>query len=238
MYLVSGRGQTPAEDERCTQRVVELARNTSSPALRVWQPHRVVAFGRRDQHREGYDRAREHAREHDFTPVARSVGGHAVAFTGNTVAFALAKPTDEMRSGIQERYEDATTTLVSALSTLSIEPTEGEPDGAFCPGTHSLSARGKIAGLAQRVHRDVAVVSGIVVVCDHDEIAAVLDPLYATLSIPFNPDSVGSIARAGGPDSSEAVCEAIQEAFAPPTGQVDVTAESILHENNSPADER
>jgi len=238
MRIIHGRGPTPAEDERCTQRVVELARDTSSPALRVWQPHRVVAFGRRDQHREGYDRARKHAKEHDFEPVARSVGGHAVVFTGNTVTFALAKPTEDMRSGIQARYEDATTTLVSALSTLGIEPTEGEPDGAFCPGTHSLSARGKIAGLAQRVHRDVAVVSGIVVVCDHEEIATVLDPIYAALSIPFDPDSVGSIARAGGSDSSEAVCEAIQEAFAPPTGQVDVTAESILHENNPAADER
>jgi len=170
--------------------------------------------------------------------MERSVGGHAVVFTGNTVAFALATPTDDMRSGIQERYEDATTTLASALSTLGIEPTEGEPDGAFCPGTHSLSARGKIAGLAQRVHRDVAVVSGIVVVCDHEEIASVLDPIYTELSIPFDPDSVGSIARAGGSDSPKVVCEAIQKAFAPATGQVDVTAESILHENNSPTDER
>ncbi len=91
---------------------------------------------------------------------------------------------------------------------------EGEPPDSFCPGTHSLQATGKIAGLAQRVRRGVAVTAGVVVVSDHERIADVLEPVYDALGVPFDPNSVGSVASAGGPDDSQRVGDAIVEAFA------------------------
>ena len=60
------------------------------------------------------------------------------------------------------------------------------------------------------MHRDVAAVSGIVIVSDHDAIAAVLEPIYEALSVPFDPDAVGSVARAGGPSNPTTVCRTIE----------------------------
>jgi octanoyl-[GcvH]:protein N-octanoyltransferase len=213
MRVLRGRAETPERDGAVTKELIAHTGETGEPGLRVWSPHRQVAFGRRDSNRDGYDRAQQVVADSDYAAVDRTVGGHAVAFTGNTLAFASAEPVTDARTGIQERYDEASETLTQAFSALGVDVYEGEPDGSFCPGTHSLSATGKIAGLAQRVHRDAAVVSGIVVVCDHDQIASVLDPLYDALDIEFDPASVGSIARAGGPRDPDRVARRIEDAL-------------------------
>lgn len=213
MRVLRGRAETPERDGEITKELIAHTAETGERGLRVWRPHRQIAFGRRDSNREGYDRARRIVAESEFASVDRTVGGHAVAFTGNTLAFASAEPVDDARTGIQERYDEATATLERAFGDLGVDVYEGEPDGSFCPGTHSLSATGKIAGLAQRVHRDAAVVSGIVVACDHEQIAATLEPLYNALDIEFDPDSVGSIGRAGGPTDPLSVARRIEDAL-------------------------
>lgn len=53
----------------------------------------------------------------------------------------------------------------------------------------------------------------MVIVTDRDEIADVLAPVYEAIDVPFDPDSVGSVADAGGPASSDAVCDALEAAF-------------------------
>lgn len=184
------------------------------PALRAWTPHRQVAFGRRDRQAGGYDRARAAATERGYAVLEREVGGRAVAYTGTTVAFALAEPTADGRGGIQARYDRVIGAVRATLRDLGVEAREGEPPNAFCPGTHSLQADGKLVGLAQRVRQSVALTAGIVVVRDHADIAAVLDPVYAALEVPFDPDSVGSLARAGGDDDPETVCRALERALA------------------------
>ena len=40
-----------------------------------------------------------------------------------------------------------------------------------------------------------------------------LDPVYEALGVPFDPESVGSVARGGGPADSERVCRALEDAF-------------------------
>jgi len=92
----------------------------------------------------------------------------------------------------------ATGAVQRALATAGVEASEGEPPDSFCPGAHSLQADGKVVGLAQRVRQDVALTAGVVIVRDRDAITAVLDPVYEALGVPFAPDSVGSVARAGG----------------------------------------
>ncbi len=213
MRVLRGRADSVDADRERTDRMIERAAQTGQSALRVWTPHRHVAFGRRDANADGYDRARTLAREHGYPPVERRVGGRAVAYTGSTVAFSRAIPGAD-RTAIDARYADAIERVQDALATLGVDAREGEPDGAFCPGTHSLQARGKIAGLAQRVRRDVSVVGGIVVVRDHGAIADVLEPVYGALGIPFAPEAVGSITRAGGPDDPQAVCRALADTLA------------------------
>jgi len=183
MRLLRGRAGDHERDHQRTRELVDRVGGDAVPALRVWRPHRQVAFGRRDRRRAGYERAREAATEREYAVLEREVGGRAVAYTGNTVAFALAEP-------------------------------------SFCPGAHSLQATGKLVGIAQRVRQDVALTAGVVVVRDHAAIAAVLDPVYDALGLPFDPDSVGSVVRAGG--DGEGLLDALETELAgrrPVTGR-------------------
>jgi octanoyl-[GcvH]:protein N-octanoyltransferase len=49
------------------------------------------------------------------------------------------------------------------------------------------------------------------VVRDHEEMADVLEPVYAALDVPFEAKSVGSVAKAGGSDDPEEVARTIEE---------------------------
>lgn len=223
MRVLRGRRSTLSADREATRSLAERA-GEGEPGLRVWQPPRHVAFGRRDANRDGYERARESATRHDYAVVERSVGGHAVAFTGSTVAFALAEPTADARTGIQGRYERVLADVAAALEELGVAAERGEPEGAFCPGSHSLSARGKVVGLAQRVRNDAAVTAGVVVVRDRREVVRVLDPVYEALGVAFEPEAVGSLARAGGESAPHVVVATLVERLADdsPTEFVDV----------------
>jgi lipoate-protein ligase A len=176
--------------------------------VRVWAPHRQVAFGRRDTRRAGYDRARAAARERGFEPVERSVGGRAVAYSGQTLAFAVAEPGD--RSGIDDRYDRVVLDVRRALRRLGVPAERGEPADSFCPGAHSLRRDGKLAGVAQRVRRETALTAGTLLVADAGELAAVLAAVYDALDLAFAPDSVGSVADAGGPDDPDRVARAVE----------------------------
>jgi len=225
MRVLRGRAATPEADTEATAELLERTGPTGEPGLRVWRPHRQIAFGRRDANAEGYDRARRAARERGFGPIERGVGGRAVAYTGTTLAVAHARPIDDMRRGLDERYDEAVDRLRAALMSFDVDAEPGEPPNAFCPGTHSLQVEGrKIAGVAQRVKQDAALVASVVVVDDRREIADVLAPVYGALGVPFDPETVGSVASAGGPDDSETVARAIEDAV---VGDREVTVDRI-----------
>jgi len=213
MRVLRGRAPTIEVDYRVTASLFERSAAARAPAVRVWQPHRQIAFGRRDAAADGYDDAREVAIERGFEPVEREVGGRAVAYTGSTIAFARVVPLDDQRTGLDERYESMTADVRRALGELGVDAQRGEPADSFCPGAHSLRAAGKLVGIAQRVKNDAALVSGIAIVRDHDDIATVLDPVYDKLGVPFAPQSVGSIAKAGGRSDPTVVRAALEDAL-------------------------
>jgi lipoate-protein ligase A len=208
MRVIRGTAPTPGTDRAATATLLDRVAADGEQRLRIWQPPRHVAFGRQDSAADGYERARAVARDHGYEPVERSVGGRAVAHTGTTVAFAYGVAAEQT---IQTRYRAVTGLLKRALRSLGVDTQRGEPDEAFCPGAHSLQNRGKLVGIAQRVRRDAALVAGCVVVRRADEtaIAAVLDPVYTALSVPFDPESVGSVEGAGGPGEPERTIEVI-----------------------------
>ena len=211
MRVFRGRAGTIAADRAVSDRLLEVA-TEGEPAVRVWVPHRQVAFGRRDTRLESYERARVAAREMEFPPVERRVGGRAVAYDGETtLAFARAEPIADFREGTDERYERLTGDVERALSDLGLAVDRGEPADAFCPGSHSLRTDGgKVAGIAQRVQRDAALVSGVLLVDATGELTAALEAVYDALGVPFDPDSVGSLAAGGttDPDRIRATLEA------------------------------
>jgi len=213
MRVLRGRAATPEADAEVTAELLERTGESGEPGLRVWRPHRQIAFGRRDANAEGYDRARRAARERGFEPIERSVGGRAVAYTGTTLAVAHARPIDDMRRGLDERYAEAVDQLRAALASFGVDAEPGEPPNSFCPGTHSLQVEGrKLAGVAQRVKQDAALVAAVVIVDDRREIADVLASVYGALGVPFDPETVGAVADAGGPDEPDAVARAIEDA--------------------------
>ncbi|MEF8774048.1 MAG: lipoate--protein ligase family protein [Halobacteriales archaeon] len=213
MRVLRGRGADIDADRQTTADMLSTVAETGEPAVRVWQPHRQMAFGRRDTNSDDYEAAAAAARERGFPPIERSVGGNAVAYTGRTVAFARAEPIDDVRTGLDDRYEAAIEDVRRALSRLGVDAERGEPPGAFCPGQHSLSNRGKIAGIAQRIATDAAMVGGVVNVSDQEAIADVLAPVYDALGVAFRPGSIGSVARAGGNSDPEAVIDALETAL-------------------------
>jgi lipoate-protein ligase A len=209
MRVVRGTAPTPRADRAATARLLDRVAADGQPRLRVWQPPRHIAFGRRDSAAEGYERARATAQDRGYEPIERSVGGRAVAHTGTTVAVAHGVSAEQ---SIQTRYGEAMERFERVLQSVGVTARRGEPDGAFCPGAHSLQSNGKIVGIAQRVRREAALVAGYVVVRNADEAASaeVLDPIYEALSVPFESDSIGSVEGAGGPGDPERVVDAIE----------------------------
>lgn len=225
MRLLRGRAGDCERDHERTREMVDRVATDAEPALRIWQPCRQVAFGRRDRRAEGYERARALARDRGYAVLERGVGGRAVAYTGSTVAFALAEPTADGREGIGGRYDRVSGAVQRALDSAGVDAREGEPTDSFCPGAHSLQADGKLVGIAQRVRQAVALTAGVVVVRDHAAIGGVLAPVYDALGVPFDPDSVGSVARAGG--DTTAVIDALTAAL---VGSRTVTARDCIRD--------
>jgi lipoate-protein ligase A len=227
MHLVRGRAATVEADRAATAAMLDRAGETGVEAFRAWTPHRQVAFGRRDTHADGYEAACRAARERDYRVVERSVGGRAVAYSGSTVAFAHAIPLADPRQGLTERYEGGVDGVIVALHDLDIDAGPGEPAAAFCPGEHSVQVDGrKIAGIAQRIRSDAALVAGCVLVSERADLVDVLTPVYAALDVPFDPDSVGVVSDGGEPTSS-AVCRALEHAFVGSADDSRVQPESV-----------
>lgn len=227
MRVFRGRAETIEADRAASARLLEVAAETGEPAVRVWTPHRQVAFGRRDARRDGFDRAREAARELGFPPVERDVGGRAVAYDGETtLAFARAEPIADLRRGTDERYDRLLADVRTALADLGVSSERGEPPDSFCPGSHSLQVGGeregtnpstrprKAAGVAQRVRNDAAIAAGILVVDRRAELAGVLEVVYDALDVAFDPATVGSVATAGGPGDPDRVRRTLERALA------------------------
>lgn len=224
MRVLRGRAGTRETDAEVTGDLLDRTSETGEPGVRVWRPHRQVAFGRRDERAAGYPNARAAAEDAGYPAVIRRVGGRACAYTGATVAFVRTEPVSDIRSGLDDRYEAVTDAVQRACWRLGVAAQRGEPDGAFCPGGHSLSADGKIVGLGQRVTGEAAMVAGTMLVTDHEAVAAVLEPVYDALGLSLDPNAVGSLARAGGRTEWEAVQSELERAL---VGEETPTVEEV-----------
>ena len=224
MRVVRGRADTMKTDREETRDLMDWTGETGQVGIRVWAPGKHVAFGRRDAGREGYESAVAAAERLGYRTFEREVGGRAVAYTDSTLAFVRTEPIEDVREGLHSRYERVTGAVQKALWRSGVPAQRGEPDDSFCPGSHSLQYKGKIVGIAQRVRQDAAMISGVCIVSDAREIAAVLDEVYPPLGIPFDPRTVGSVEQAGGRVSS--VREELERALvvdATPGGDVELS---------------
>ena len=113
------------------------------------------------------------------------------------------------------RFDEAADIMMRALRSLDIDARVGEVPGEYCPGQHSVNARGKrkLMGVGQRLIRGAAHVGGVVVVSGGDRIRDVLIPVYDALKVDWRPQTVGSVKHELGSADYDAVTQAILAEF-------------------------
>jgi octanoyl-[GcvH]:protein N-octanoyltransferase len=163
--------------------------------LRLHRPADVVAFGPRDRVAPGFGRAVAAAREHGFASIERLAGGRAVVFHRGTIAFSWAIPDRSAREGIRRRFDEIAAIMVEALRSLGVDARVGEVPGEYCPGEHSVNARGrtKLVGVGQRIIKDATHLGGVVVVSGAERIRDVLIPVYQALDLDWDPSTTGGL---------------------------------------------
>jgi octanoyl-[GcvH]:protein N-octanoyltransferase len=163
--------------------------------LRVHRPGPVVAFGPRDRVAPGFADAVAAARAMGFGAVERLAGGRAAVFHQGTIAFSWAIPDPKAREGIRRRFDTLAEMVVGAFLGLGVDARIGELPGEYCPGEHSVNARGrtKLMGVGQRIVDGAAHVGGVIVVTGTDRVRDALVPVYRALDLGWDPSTVGSL---------------------------------------------
>ena len=193
----------------------QVAQGDAPETLRLYTPSDVVAFGPQDTRADGYGRATAAARSAGFEAIERLAGGRAAVFHSGTIAFSWTMPDTVPREDVMARFDEAADIMMRALRRLGIDAQVGEVPGEYCPGQHSVNARGKrkLMGVGQRLIRGAAHVGGVVVVSGGDRIRDVLLPVYHALNVDWRPETVGSIEDELGVADYDAAAQAILAEF-------------------------
>src|SRR4051794_16352320 len=167
-----------------------------SEALRCYRPTApVVVFGRRDTRLPGFANAVRAAVDAGFQTAVRAVGGRAVAYTENALVIDHVRHEPNAGAELEDRFVDQGGKVASVLRQLGVDAHVGAVPGEYCPGAHSVNARGatKLVGTAQRVVRNGWLFSTLVTVDDDLVLRPVLQAVYGHLGLAFDPASVGSV---------------------------------------------
>ena len=175
-----------------------VSEGAAGPALRVYRPDaRVVAFGRRDSLLPGFPDAVGAVRDAGFTPVLRAPGGRAVAYTERSLVVDHVAPDPGRLAGLEERFAGFAELWSEVLARHGVAAQVGAVPGEYCPGAHSVNARGrvKLVGTAQRMVRGAWLFSAVAIFDDAEVLRPLLAEVYRALELPFERDSVGSVAE-------------------------------------------
>ena len=193
----------------------QVAAGELGPTVSITPSTRYVGVTRRDTFRSGFAEAVRASREEGYPVLVRGAGGGATAAHYGTFGFSIIRPSDaaESRRTIHDRYDEAAALALGAFARLGARVEVGEVRDEFCPGDHSIRVGDwengmKLVGIAQRVTRRATSVGGIVLVAGEDELARVLELVYGAMRLPFRPQSVGSLERAGIAAGVDEVIEA------------------------------
>jgi lipoate-protein ligase A len=202
----------PAFDTALSRALLLAVSEGRAPAaLRLYDSGDVVAFSLLDRVQPGFADAVAAARAQGFDAVLRLAGGRAAVFTRETLGFAWCVPDAEPRATIAARFDEIAAAVAAALRRLGVDARVGAVPGEYCPGEHSVNARGKtkLMGVGQRLVRGAAHVGGVIVLGGSARIRDVLTPVYARMGFAWDPASVGSLEDEVGPVSREALVEAL-----------------------------
>jgi octanoyl-[GcvH]:protein N-octanoyltransferase len=167
-----------------------------SEAVRIYRPSApVVVFGRRDTRLPGFEAAVQAARSAGFEAAVRAVGGRPVAYTSQALVIDHVKHEPLAPEGLESRFQYFGELYADILRETGVDARVGAVPGEYCPGAHSVNARGvvKLVGTGQRVVRNAWLFSALVVTGDDEVLRPLLAEIYALLELPFDPASVGSL---------------------------------------------
>jgi octanoyl-[GcvH]:protein N-octanoyltransferase len=203
--------------------MLRVAAGELPETLRFARPAPMVAFAKRDVVAPGYDEAVAAARAGGFDAIVRLAGGRAAVFHPGTIEIGHAVPQREPRQGIHPRFRQMAGRIARALRDLGVDARVGEVPGEYCPGRYSVSARGatKLAGIGQRIIAGGSHTGCVLVVSDAERVREVLLPVYAALSLEWDPDTTGSVqaeldgipARAGDPEADRSTWDEVRDAI-------------------------
>lgn len=187
--------------------------------LRLHRPGSIVAFGPLDRLSPGYGHAVDAARSRGFGVIQRLAGGRAAVFHEQTIALSWAVPDSQPRLHIRARFEELSSIIAGGLRDLDVDARVGEVPGEYCPGAHSVNARGKtkLVGVGQRILLRAAHVGAVIVVGGADRVRDVLVPVYEALGLDWDPGTVGSlqdeVPGIDWEDAAEAVLSRFAESY-------------------------
>ena len=204
--------ERPALDTAVSRALLLAVGEGRSPAaLRLYDAGDVVAFSLLDRVQPGFQDAVAAARAQGFGAVLRLAGGRAAVFTRETLGFAWCVPDPEPRARVAARFDEIAGAVAAALRRLGADARVGAVPGEYCPGEHSVNARGKVKlmGVGQRIVRGAAHVGGVIVLGDSARIRDVLVPVYEAMGFAWDPATVGSLEEEVGPVSRDDVVAAL-----------------------------
>jgi octanoyl-[GcvH]:protein N-octanoyltransferase len=207
----------PALDTAVSRTILHRVSSGADPeTLRLHRPGPIVAFGPKDRLSPGYREAVIAAREQGFASIQRLAGGRAAVFHQDTLAFSWAIADPSPREHIRARFEEVSGLMADAFRSLGVEARVGEVRGEYCPGEHSVNARGrtKLMGVGQRIVARAAHVGGVVVIGGSDRVRSVLVPVYRALALEWDPATAGSLQDEVPAITWEAAERAILDRFA------------------------
>lgn len=214
-----GRFEDPTTAYGYQRAVFEgVASGARGPTISITPSTRHVGVTKRDTFRPGFPDAVRAANAEGYPVLVRGAGGGATAADTGTFGFSVIRPAGDpgLPASIEARYDEAADFVLGAFGRLGVRAEVGEVQDEFCPGDHSIRfgdrySGMKIVGIAQRITRRAASVGGIVLVHGEDELALVLERVYSAMSLPFRPESVGSLHRAGHRATVEEAIKAFAE---------------------------
>lgn len=171
------------------------------PTLRLYRPVPTVAFGQRDAHLPGFERAAQACREQGFEPLIRKAGGRAAAYHEGTLIVDHVEPHADAIAGAKGRFAFFGEMLAEALRGIGVPAAVGEIPGEYCPGEFSVHGmrpqdpahRVKLVGTAQRVVSGGWLFSSVIVVENSAPIRSVLTASYAALGLDWDPATAGAV---------------------------------------------
>jgi len=209
--LLPGRFEDAVEAYGYVRAVFDqVASGERPPTVSITPSTRHVGVTRRDTFRPGFADAVRASNEEGYPVLVRGSGGGATAAGLGTFGFSIIRPADaeEAKRSIRDRYDEAAALALGAFGRLGVRASVGEVRDEFCPGDHSIRWGDwedgvKLVGIAQRLTRRATSVGGIVISSGEEELALVLSRVYGAMDLPFRPESVGSLRRAGSGATTE-----------------------------------